>query len=168
MNRSVLWAWGNIFDICFVFTVSVQSFVWFWFHLSDVRSGVARRGRVGACVLGRRPWARNSTVFAVILNVFLSKNFDQSMLINAYLLEKTVKIVSALGAPSNTHLPQAAGGSAPRPPVLLLPSTITSLSNSLLVLNASYSAQKITKLTTANVLLLLLPHICTYVLIQTL
>jgi len=39
---------------------------------------------VGARVLGLRPLERNSTLFAVILNVFLSRNLDQSMLKNAY------------------------------------------------------------------------------------
>jgi len=39
------------------------------------------------------------------------------MLNNAYFLGKTVKDVSASGAPSpNSRLPPAAGGSAPRPP----------------------------------------------------
>jgi len=33
--------------------------------------------QVGARALGRRPWGRNSTLFAVILNVFLSRNLDQ-------------------------------------------------------------------------------------------
>jgi len=41
-------------------------------------------------------WRRNSTLFAVILNVFLSRNLDQSVLQNKYFLGKTV---SASGAP---------------------------------------------------------------------
>jgi len=49
-------------------------------------------GASEARVLGRRPWGRNSTLFAVILNVFLSKNLNQSMLKNAFFGEKTVKI----------------------------------------------------------------------------
>jgi len=36
-------------------------------------SGVAR-GQVGARALGRRSWGHNSTLFAVILNVLLSRN----------------------------------------------------------------------------------------------
>jgi len=50
-------------------------------------SGIAG-GQVGARALGRRPWERNSTVFAVILNIFLSDNLDQSMLKNANFLGK--------------------------------------------------------------------------------
>jgi len=54
-------------------------------------SGVVRgRGQVGA-----RALRAHSTLFAVILNVYLSRNLDQSMLKNAYFLEKTLKIVSA-------------------------------------------------------------------------
>jgi len=67
--------------------------------LSSRNRGVARGEQVGARALGR-----NSTLFAVILKAFLSRNLDQSMLKNAYFLEITVKIVSAscrrgLGAP---------------------------------------------------------------------
>jgi len=47
---------------------------------SAVASGVASGGQVGAHALGRRSWGRNSTLFAVILNAFLSRNLDQSML----------------------------------------------------------------------------------------
>jgi len=39
---------------------------------------------VGARALGRRPWGRISTLFVVIEKRVLSKNFDQSMLKNAY------------------------------------------------------------------------------------
>jgi len=80
-----------------------------------VGSGVASGGQVGERALGRRPWGRNSTLFAVILNVFLSRNLD----------------------------PQRRG-LRPEPPfpALLLPSTITTFSSSFLVLNAFYSAQK--------------------------
>jgi len=46
---------------------------------------VVQQGREasGARALGRRPWGRISTLFAVILSVFLSRNLDQSMLKNA-------------------------------------------------------------------------------------
>jgi len=37
-------------------------------------------GQLGARILGRRPWERNSTLFAVILNAFLSRNLDQRKL----------------------------------------------------------------------------------------
>jgi len=57
-------------------------------------SGVAR-GASGARALGRRPWGGNSTLFAIILNMFSSRNLDQSMLKNAYFWEKTVNIASA-------------------------------------------------------------------------
>jgi len=114
-------------------------------HLSRnsslLRSGVARRGeQVGARALGRRPWGRNSTLFAVILNVFLSKKLDQSMLKNAYFWEKTVKIVSASGA--EPPFASSSWGFRTQTPALLLPPTITTLSSSFLVLNAFYSAQK--------------------------
>jgi len=44
--------------------------------------------QVEARALGHRLWRRNSTLFAVILNVFLSKNLDRSMLKNAYFMGK--------------------------------------------------------------------------------
>jgi len=50
---------------------------------------------VGARALGYRPWGRNSTLFAVILNMFLSRNLDQSMLKMHTSWEKTVKISGA-------------------------------------------------------------------------
>jgi len=43
---------------------------------------------VGEHVLGRRPWGRTSTLFVVILSVFLSRDLDQSMLKNGYFLGK--------------------------------------------------------------------------------
>jgi len=72
--------------------------------MSKLLSGLARGGgQVGARALGR-----NSTLFAVILNVFLSRNLDQSLLKNAYFLGKTVKIVSAWGL--RPEPPFASGG----------------------------------------------------------
>jgi len=44
--------------------------------------------KVGAHALERRPWDRNSTLFAVILKKVLSRKLDQSMLKNAYFFEK--------------------------------------------------------------------------------
>jgi len=65
--------------------------------------------------LGRRTWGRNSTLFAVILNVFLSRNLDQIMLKNAYFLGKNCKSRLIVRAPPpNPRLPPAAGGGAPR------------------------------------------------------
>jgi len=46
------------------------------------------KGKVEARALEGRPWERNSTLFAVILNVLLSRNLDQNMLKNAYFLGK--------------------------------------------------------------------------------
>jgi len=46
--------------------------------------GGVTREQVMARALECRPWQRNSTLFAVILNVFLSKSLDQSMLKNVY------------------------------------------------------------------------------------
>jgi len=84
-------------------------------------------------------------------------------------LEKTVK----------NHL--SVGGSAPEPPFVsrswglrpqtlafLLSTNITSLSSSFLALNAFYYPKKKNKITTANVLFLLLTHFCTYFSLQTL
>jgi len=45
-------------------------------------------GQVEARALVRKPWGRNNTLFAIILNVFLSRNVDKSMLKNAYFLGK--------------------------------------------------------------------------------
>jgi len=84
---------------------------------------------VGALALRRRPWGRNCTLFAVILNVFLRRNFDQSMLKMRIFWEKNCN-----------ELPFASGGSA-----LLLPPYITTLLCSFLVLNAFYSVQERTK-----------------------
>jgi len=66
------------------------------------------KGASGARALGRRPWRRNSTLFAVILNVFLSRNLDQNMLKNAHFLGKNCK---------SGRL--SVGGSAPRTPICL-------------------------------------------------
>jgi len=97
---------------------------------------------VEARALGCRPWERNSILFAVILNVFFSRNLDQRMLKNAYFGGKTVKVVSAF----------ASGGWALRPQTLalLLPPAITTLSSLFLVLNAFYSAHKKKQVNTAN------------------
>jgi len=59
---------------------------------------------VGARALGRKPWGRISTHFAVIQKRVLSRNLDQSMLKNAYFLEKVCKNRLSVG------------GSAPEPP----------------------------------------------------
>jgi len=60
-----------------------------WSSISDEPSGVARGGgQMEARALGRRLWDRKSTLFAVILNVFISRNSDQSILKNAYFLRK--------------------------------------------------------------------------------
>jgi len=118
--------------------------------------------------VGARALGRNSTLFAVILNVFLIRNLDQSMLKNASFLGKTVKIVSASGAPSpNPHLPPAAGGSAPEPRVV----TSAYCYNSIEFVSSAKCnlfRSKKNQVTTGIVLPLLLPRFCTYFLIQTL
>jgi len=43
---------------------------------------------VGERAPGRRSWRRISTLFVVIQNVILSRNFDQSMFKNAYFFGK--------------------------------------------------------------------------------
>jgi len=66
---------------------------------------------MGARALGRRPWERNSTLFAVILNVFLSRNVDQSIpyLKMRIFLEKTIKSSQRRGIrlPNPRLLPEA-------------------------------------------------------------
>jgi len=86
--------------------------------------------------VGLRPWKRNSTLFAVILNEFLSRNLDQSMLKNAYFWGKNCKNCLSVGR-SAPKPPLACGGWRFRPqtPALLLPPTITTLSSLFLVLN---------------------------------
>jgi len=114
-------------------------------NLSITSSGVARGGQVGARALGRRPWGRNSTLFAAILNVFLSRNLDQSKLKNVYFLRKNCKNrLSIEGSALELCLPPA------ETPALLLPPTITTLSSLFLVLNAFYSAQKKKQVTSAK------------------
>jgi len=101
----------------------------------DVKdSGVAKGGgdQVEAHALGRRPWGRNSTLFAVILNVFLIRNLDQSMLKNVYFLVKNCK--NRL-----TSLPWRLG--LHTDPCVVTPAYYYKF----LVLNTFYSAQKRTK-----------------------
>jgi len=69
---------------------------------------------VRARALGRRPWGHNSTLFAVILNMFSSRNLDQSMLKNAKFWEKNCKNRLSMGD-SAPECPFASGDSAPRP-----------------------------------------------------
>jgi len=66
--------------------------------------------------VGAHAMGRNSTLVAIILHAFLSRNLDQSMLKNAYFLEKNCK--NCLSVP-NRRLPPAAGSSAPRTPALI-------------------------------------------------
>jgi len=84
-------------------------------------------GQVEARAPGRRPWRRIGTLFTVILNVFLSRNLDQSMLKNAYFLEKTVKIAS----PSS--LASGGWGLRPQNSCVITPPTITTFSSSFLL-----------------------------------
>jgi len=101
---------------------------------------------VGARALGRRPWGCNSILFAVILNVFLSRN--------AYFLEKSVKIVSASGAP-------------PPDPRADTPAYYYNFVEFISSGKCISFRSKKKQVTTANVLPLLLPHFFTYFLIQT-
>jgi len=55
---------------------------------------------------GSSPWGCISTLFSVIKKRVLSRNFDQSMLKNAYFLEKSTKTASA----SRAEPPFAYGG----------------------------------------------------------
>jgi len=98
---------------------------------------------VGSRALGRRPWGRNSTLFSVILNVFLSRSLDQSMLKNAYFLGKNCKNRLSVGSSAPEPSFASSGwGLRSQTPALLLSSTITTYSSLFLVLNAFYSAQK--------------------------
>jgi len=131
-----------------------------WFRINQWRS---KGGQVGARALGRRPWERNSILFAVILNVFLNINLDQSMLKNGYFCEKTGKNhLSIGGSAPNPCLPPAAGDSAPRPTCCSSRLYITAFVKCILF------RSKKNQVTTANVLPLLLLHFCTYFLIKTL
>jgi len=86
---------------------------------------------------------RTSTLFTVIFKRILSRNLYQSMLKNAYFLEKDVKYRFSVGG-SAPEPPLASGGWGllPQTPVLLLPPTITTFSSSFLALNAVYYLQK--------------------------
>jgi len=70
--------------------------------------------RKGRASRGTRPVGRNSTLFAVILNVFLSRNLDQSKLKNAYFLRNCKNRLSI--GDSTPEPPFASGGWAPTPP----------------------------------------------------
>jgi len=78
--------------------------------------------------------------------------------------EKNCKIRLSVGG-SAPESPFAFGGWPPR---FYSPSAITTLSSSFLLLNAFHSLKKETSTYTTFVLPLLLPHFCTYFLIQTL
>jgi len=96
---------------------------------------------VGARALRRRPWGRNSTLFAVILNVLLNRNLTKVCLKMRIFLGKNCKNHLSVGTPE----PPFASGVwelLPQTPALLLPLTITTLSSLFLVLNEFYFAQK--------------------------
>jgi len=98
---------------------------------------------VGARALGRRPWGCNSTLFAAFLNVFLSRNLDQSMLKNAYFLGKNCKNrLSVEGSAPEPPFASSGWGLRPQTTAFLLPPTITNLSSSFLVLNAFFRSKE--------------------------
>jgi len=102
------------------------------------QGGASGSTRPGAQALGTQ-----QHTFAVILNVFLSRNLDQSMLKNASFWEKNCKSRLRVEG-SAPEPPFASGGWEPRPQTsaLLLPHTITTLLSLFLMLNAFYSAEK--------------------------
>jgi len=80
-------------------------------------SGVASGEACGSTCPGAQALGAQQHTLCSHLNVFLSRNLDQSMLKNAYFLVKHCKIVSVSGAsPPNPRLPSAARGSAHIPP----------------------------------------------------
>jgi len=103
---------------------------------------------MGERALGRRPWGRNSTLFAIILNMFLSRNLDKVCLKMPILWEKkTVKIVSA---------------SPPLDPRVVISAFYYNFVELVSSAKCILFRSKKNQVTTANVLLLLLPHFCTY------
>jgi len=106
--------------------------------------GVARGGGASG---GTRPGAqtlgRTSILFAVIYKRVLSRNIDQSLLKNAYFLEKTVKNRRSVGG-SAPEPPLASGGwgLGSQTPALLLSPTITTLSSSFLARKCSLLPSK--------------------------
>jgi len=102
--------------------------------------------------------------FAVILNVFLSRNLDQSMLKNAYfLVKKIVKIVSASFAVCLRRL-----GPPPPDPCVVTPPYYYNFVEFISCVKYILFRSKKNQVSTANILRLLLPYFCTYFLIQTL
>jgi len=93
--------------------------------------------------VGARALGRNSTLFAVILNVCLSRNLDQSMLENAYFLENCKNRLSIGGsAPEPPVGLRRLGAPLPDPRVVSLVSYYNPCRVYFLVENAFYSAQK--------------------------
>jgi len=72
--------------------------------------------RIRKRVLRRRPWGRNSTFFAVIVSVFLSRNLNQSMFKNAFFRGDCKNRLSVGGSAPESPFASGGWGSAPRPP----------------------------------------------------
>jgi len=131
--------------------------------------GVGSRGQwrskeaVGAHALGAQ-----QQLFAVILNVFLSRNLDQSMLKYAYFLGKNCKNrLSVEGSAPEPPFASEGWGLSPQTPRCYSPyyyKFVEFVSSVKCILFRSKKNQ----VTTANVLPLFLPHFYTYFLIQTL
>jgi len=134
----------------------LQAYLYKRLFLSGVARG-AKWGRVPSG--GTRPGAQalraQQHFFAVILNVFLSRNLTKECLKMCIFGKKS----------SKNRL--SVGGSAPRPPrcysrLLLLLCRVCSSAKCI------FFRSKKNQVTTANVLPLLLLHFCTYFLIKTL
>jgi len=110
--------------------------------------------------VGTRALGRNSTLFAVILNVFLSRNLDHSKLKNAYFLRKKLKI-----AGGKRFQPPFASGSWGR--VVTLAYYYNSVEFVFSAKCVLFCSEKETS-NISKVLPLLLSHLYIYFLIQTL
>jgi len=121
---------------------------------------------MGARALGRRPWKRIGTLFAIIYKRVLSRNLDK-----VYALKYSTYFGGRLSVGGRALEPPFAfrrPAVCPPAPALLLSLTITTLSSSFLAINAFYHPQKKNKITAVIFLLLLLSHFCTYFSLQTL
>jgi len=107
---------------------------------------------------GHAPWGAGfggatAQFFAVIQNVFLNRNINQSMLKNAYFLGKKCK----------NRL--SGWGLCPQTPALLLPPRYYNFVEFVSSVKCILFRSKKKQVTAANVLPLLLLHFCTYILI---
>jgi len=118
----------------------LRNIVFCQYSMAGVCSGVVRGVK-----WGRRPWGHNSTLFVVILNIFLSRNLDESM----GLRPRTLVCLRRLGVP-------------PPDPCVVTHTYYYNFVEFVSSVKYILFCSKKNQVTTANVLPLLLPQFCTH------